>query len=798
MSQKLLTKTLHEGQEFVVCVELTGGPNYNMMPVEAFLKDFDEMGRDAMPEGFNFCAVTFPQNPGGAANIDPAHAYYTLQSKGLLEHMDYIPHVTCKDHNASAIASTLATYQQAGIDCVLVMTGDRPVGSKPVFELDSVGALQLVSRMNQEAYLKANPKQLDEVHQFYPAAAVSPFKYTPGSLMQQYFKMEKKIAAGARLFMTQVGWDWKKSQELFWYMRDEGMDVPVLGNVYLLSTQSPAPRLMHDVKLAGCFVSDALLSKVMSESVEDHMERAAQQVAMYRAMGAAGVDLAGVHHFAQLQYILNRAAEIGDQWEQYKDNLCWPADEAFYLYDSRGQRTVVTSTKKGVKQVFFDVTHRALLDPAHHGFHVFKKTMGLLGGGKEKGFTYKTFNATEKGLKYLMFECQECGDCFLPENFGYCSLGGCKKGLSNAPCGDATVDGHCGNDLNRVCVGERIYQAASAQKGGVERLRTQIHKPRNANLTHSSSILNYLFSRDHTMKNAIISIGESVHASIPKTGEVMKQLKALGDDAYVTPSAPLNYIRALIETQADDGADYIAVNLDAFGDEDMQVTAEMMVQYVTLVRQWGKGVPICIDSGHDDVLIAGLKAWYDTDESVKTPLVNSVKTFTVGRILPLRSQYDFSFIGLLVGEDITSAGPGGSYSVEQLYGMAKDIFEQATSKYGFKPEQMFFDSTVFPLAIDMPMEPNVPGYTYRAFETIKKIKSDPKMKGVHCSLGVSNSVRDLPARRIGICRAYVAVGMEYGLDAGIVNVAHHYGAVEPAPELVALVKAYAQIGWQCR
>ena len=67
------------------------------------------------------------------------------------------------------------------------------------------------------------------------------------------------------------------------------------------------------------------------------------------------------------------------------------------------------------------------------------------------------------------------------------------------------------------------------------------------------------------------------------------------------------------------------------------------------------------------------------------------------------------------------------------------------------------------------------------------------MKGVHCSLGISNSVRDLPGRRIGVCRAYVAKAMEYGLDAGIVNVAHHYGSVEPDPGLLELVDAYANL-----
>ena len=162
------------------------------------------------------------------------------------------------------------------------------------------------------------------------------------------------------------------------------------------------------------------------------------------------------------------------------------------------------------------------------------------------------------------------------------------------------------------------------------------------------------------------------------------------------------------------------------------------------------------------------------------------------KMLPLKKDYDFSFIGLLVSEE-KPTGPGGSHSVDELYGLAKQIFERAVGQYGFKPGQIFFDSTVFPLAIDMPMEPGVPGYTYRTFETIKKIRSDPRMKGVHCSLGVSNSVRDLPARRIGVCRAYVTKAMEYGLDAGIVNTAHQYGSVEAPRELLDLVDAYARL-----
>ncbi len=293
-------------------------------------------------------------------------------------------------------------------------------------------------------------------------------------------------------------------------------------------------------------------------------------------------------------------------------------------------------------------------------------------------------------------------------------------------------------------------------------------------------------------RSSLITIGESIHASIPKTGKVMKQLAELGRDGYSVPSEPLDYIRVLIESQADEGADYIAVNLDAFGEDDPQVAVDMMVGYVRLVRKWGRGVPICIDSSNDDVLTAGLIEWYNTAEQVKQPLINSVKIYTVDKILALKKKYDFAFIGLLVSEG-KPTGPGGSHSVDELYNLAKRIFDVAVGQYKFKPEQIFFDSTVFPLAIDMPMEPNVPGYTYRTFETIKRIKSDPKMKGVHFSLGISNCAQDLPGRKVGICRAYLAKVMEYGLDAAIVNVAHHYGRVEPAAELLELVDAYAKM-----
>jgi 5,10-methylenetetrahydrofolate reductase len=788
--KRLKQKLLKEGQ-FVVVAELTGGSGYDFAPIEKFLTAYQQAGPSSLPAGFEFTGIMLPQNPGGVANIDPADVLAVITQKNLIGDLDIIPHISCKDSNSDGLTSALVGYRQQGIETVLTLTGDKPVTAKGVFEVESIGLLSHIRKLNNDALIKAKPGQLDKVKRFFAGAAVSPFKYTEPSLMQQYYKMEKKIAAGAEFLVTQVGWDWKKSVELMRYLKDNRIDIPVLGNVYWLTTRTPAPRLMHDIKLPGCFVSDALLAKLQSESVDEHIERAAQQVAMYKSIGAAGVDVGGVHEFDVFVKILRRAAEIGDGWRAHKDNLYWPAEKTFYLYDDSGRQVELSRPKKWFNERFFDFMHRAILDPKYTGFHAFRKCLKWVRADRETCWTHKTFNSIEKGFKYLAFECEECGDCYLPENFGCCTIGGCEKGLDNVPCGDATVTGYCGNNLDRLCVGEKTYHSAAAQVGGRELLRKTSNKPRIPTLEHTSSIVNYLFGRDHTMKRPLIEIGEAIHASIPKTGAIMKELQALGADAYSKPSGPLDYIRALIESQADEGASYMAVNLDAFGESDPQLTVELMKQYTRLVRKWGKGVPICFDSSNDNALIAGLKEWYNTDQPVKQPLMNSIKVYTADKMMPLKKEYDFSFIGLLVSED-KATGPGGSHSVDELYGLAKELFDKAM-KFGFKPSEVFFDSTVFPLAIDMPMDAGVPGYTYRAFNTIKKIKTDPQMKQCHFSLGVSNCCRDLPGRKIGVCRAYVAKAMEYGLDAGIVNMEHHYGEKPADPELLDLVDAFTRL-----
>jgi len=783
---------------FLVLAELVPLPGHDLSNFEKFLTGCAEK-KAALPADVALAGVTIPQSPGGVASMSPADIFALLRAKELWAGLDVVPHVTAKDHNLEAIKTYLIGLQKAGLESVLALTGDKPAGGTGVFDVDAVGLIELIEEMNYESLQKAKPGAFDAAPQFHILAAVSPFKYTEASQMQQYFKAAKKVRAGARALVTQMGWDWRKSEELFRYLEEERIAVPVFGNVYLLTTATPAPRLMHDGKLPGCFVSSSLFDKVGKETYSAHLERAAQQVAMYRDLGAAGVDVGGLPDFETLVKIMERAKAIGSGWREHRDNLAFGVERhsdgtpGFYLYDADGRRKNPARPKATLHKKSFDVLHRNLLTPGRGLQPAVKSVLGSsrsLRAGR--GVPYRLFLGAEKAVKTALFECEECGDCFLAENFGRCTLGECAKGLPNPPCGDAGAAGRCPHDPDRRCVGELIYEAAASEgPAGLKTLERTTNPPRLPSLEGTASLLNYLFAKDHTRKAGFIQIGESIHASIPRPAAAMSELLAMGPGALDRPSGARDYVISLIKDQVKHGADYLEVNVDAFGERDPQLPARMMRDYVRLIRTHGKGVPICVDSGAPDVLAAGLEAWYEDGGSPHAvPLLNSIKTYTLDKLLPLRRSFPFKFIGLLV--DIHSTGSEGSYyGIDELLAMAREIFRAATGTHGFKPEDIFFDSTVFPLAIDLPMMPDTPGYTYRTFETMRRIKNDPEMKGVHLSLGVTNAVRDLPGRRTGVCRAYLAKARAYGLDAAIVNVMHDYGKRPAAPDLLEFVSAFS-------
>ena len=182
---------------------------------------------------------------------------HLLKEKGL----DPIFQMTCRDRNRIALQSDLLSAHVLGIENVLAITGDLPsLGdhpqAMPVYDLDSVQLLWVISRLNQGYDMVGN--ELKGKTNFFPGAVVNPGVNTEASLELQLIKMEKKINAGARFFQTQAIYEVDKFTKFM--KRVEEFKVPVLAGIIPLKSVGMARYMNRSV--AGVFVPEELIKKM--------------------------------------------------------------------------------------------------------------------------------------------------------------------------------------------------------------------------------------------------------------------------------------------------------------------------------------------------------------------------------------------------------------------------------------------------------------------------------------------------------------------------------------------------------
>jgi len=773
---KLLT-AIRDGF-FCLTVECTPHSAADVRHIAKLAQALPELNKKYAAQRLAFPAITLTQNPGGNVSYDHQAALAILRAEGLPEEIEVIPHVTGKDMNTDALTVLLQALLEGGITTMLALTGDVPAG-RGVFELDALGLLQLASRVNVELLKKAkNFDAFAALPQLSAGAAVSPFKYTPGSLAMQYIKAAKKVREGAAFLVCQAGWDAGRSEKLIAELAAE--QTPIFGNALVIN--EVAARFMQ--KLPGCVVTDAFLQRLHGEQEDQALTRAAQQVAMFRALGYAGADLGKPGDFqsaTELEEIADRALAIRD-WREFRDNLTFaPADSP--------------PPKVSHSAGFSHAAHDLLFaeDGALHG--VTKALLRPFNKSAEReGALYRLFKNIEDFGKGVVYQCAHCGDCFLPENEYVCTMGQCEKGLDNVPCGDAGPTGLCGNNENRVCVGEKVYYRA-LHRHALEEFKRLTLPRRIPALQDTASVLNQFFGRDHSARpnplasSGLIQIAELIHASLPFAGAAMKFLYGLGAAGGARPNRGRAALEDLIRTQAAEGGDYIDLNIDALGAPD---APDFMRRMVRLVHAVSGGVPPCVDSSNPAVLEAGLDEWLGLGPDLRPPLVNSVtfcETERYAKLLERRQERAFSVVCLLVGKE------GPLKSTAEMVAAARTLFARCTAA-GFQPAELFFDTVTLGIGTDGFMDGtgNIKSsHTRNSFLAIREIRGDAEMKGVHALLGVSNWVYGARKRRIGHLRAFIQVAMEHGLDAVISDVSKEFGK-QPAPaELADFVRMFAAL-----
>lgn len=180
-----------------------------------------------------------------------------------------------RDRNRLALMSDLLSAYILGVRNVLALTGDHVTmgdhpGAKAVYDLDSVGLLQALTKLESGADLgvdfKGRPNQLDGAPSYFKGCCVTP---CADCIEPQVIKLEKKVEAGAQFCQTQAVYDpapFEKFAKLA-----ENIDIPILAGIVVLKSAGMAKYMNSSVP--GVQVPDALIKELADAPKEDRQKK---------------------------------------------------------------------------------------------------------------------------------------------------------------------------------------------------------------------------------------------------------------------------------------------------------------------------------------------------------------------------------------------------------------------------------------------------------------------------------------------------------------------------------------------
>ena len=491
-------RSLFDPQQFTLTFELVpsrGGHNKG----QSRLLD---LARQAAADG-RLQAVSITENAGGHPALSPEVLGHEIQAMGL----EVINHFSCKDKNRNQMESLLFGWDRQGHRNLLVLSGDYPQDGyqgrpKPVFDLDSVQVLDLITQMNAGHIEASTPQAALEftATSFLKGVALSPFKRLPSELFLQYAKLHRKVAAGADYIITQLGYDARKFHEVLLYLRQNHLELPVLGNVFIPNLT--VARLMHQDDIPGCVISDQLYAQILAEAEapdrgkKARLTRAAKLIAILKGLGYAGAHIGGpALTFADLDFVITLAHDLTPEWQKHIAELSyWPENGAyFYAKDpDSGLNLPVANAPTGpqpgisLPYLLSDAVHHQFFEPTGAGFAVAKKVcLGLDKAGYDN-----LLMRIEHLTKLILFDCQNCGDCRLADLAYLCPQSGCAKYMLNGACGGSN-NGWCEVYPGRKrCFYVRIYERLQ-RYGLTDMLRGEPNPPRDGPRHNTSSWLNF-------------------------------------------------------------------------------------------------------------------------------------------------------------------------------------------------------------------------------------------------------------------------------------------------------------------
>ena len=397
--------------------------------------------------------------------------------------IEKILHYSGKGRDISDFQTFLKDAQQHGVENLLLLSGDKLKQHQ-----DGANDPSLRSRYLESVNQVMAAKYFGG---FYLGVAFNPFKYAEAEKDAQYFKLDKKIQAGADYVITQLGFDMDVLSSYQHYMQQYYPRIPVLACVMPLTFARA--RFMAKQKVAGIVLSADVLNFLQQEQQTDVIQaeqnvydRCALQILMCQQLGYAGVHLSACHKAEEqekLQKAILQFATLTFEQCLAKWKMLWRSS-----VEVNFQPTGANNHKAPVEQV--------LKYKSMHVMHELFFSSKLAKGAGSYIFSAKLWQKpkadaallkTEFISKHGIVGCESCGQCRLGETLYICPET-CPKGLANGPCGGSNLD-RCEFE-DRECI--HSVKARLAKAVGQEKMLKQELIPTVAIETrHSSSWKNW-------------------------------------------------------------------------------------------------------------------------------------------------------------------------------------------------------------------------------------------------------------------------------------------------------------------
>ena len=225
--------------------------------------------------------------------------------------------VSCRDRNRIAIQGDVLGAAAMGVANILCLTGDGVQAgdhpeAKPVFDLDSMSALNMVRRMRDVQQFLSG-RQLTSPPQVFLGAAANPFA---PPLDYRPLRLAKKIEAGAQFVQTQYCFDVEQFKKYMSEVRDAGSHEKafILAGVGPLASARSAEWIRSNVP--GVHIPDAVIRRLQraSDQKEEGVRICIDLIAEMREIeGVHGVHIMAFRQEHRVGEIVERSSVLGDR-----------------------------------------------------------------------------------------------------------------------------------------------------------------------------------------------------------------------------------------------------------------------------------------------------------------------------------------------------------------------------------------------------------------------------------------------------------------------------------------------------